>query len=80
MQRVGFLWQSEKNKLQLLELMGNRTAGKKQGWKASFTTNVCVVLLGGLKVCIYIVVKNQMNQIIILLLLLLYFAKYKHGY
>lgn len=49
-QRGGFLWQSEKNKLQLLEVMGNRTAGKRQGWRTSFTTNVCVALLGGLKV------------------------------
>uniref|UniRef100_A0A7I4AZ16 Uncharacterized protein n=1 Tax=Physcomitrium patens TaxID=3218 RepID=A0A7I4AZ16_PHYPA len=44
-----FAAQPVKNKLQLLDLMGNRTAGKKQGWKASFTTNVCVALLGGLK-------------------------------
>ncbi|XP_024396228.1 protein SWEETIE isoform X1 [Physcomitrium patens] len=48
-QGVEFLSQPVKNKLQLLDLMGNRTAGKKQGWKASFTTNVCVALLGGLK-------------------------------
>jgi hypothetical protein len=49
--RVGeFLWQSERNKLQLLELMANKISGRKQVWRTAFMSNVCVALLGGLKV------------------------------
>jgi hypothetical protein len=45
-----FAAQSERNKLQLLELMANKISGRKQVWRTAFMSNVCVALLGGLKV------------------------------
>jgi hypothetical protein len=45
-----FATQSERNKLQLLELMANKISGRKQVWRTAFMSNVCVALLGGLKV------------------------------
>ncbi|KAH9566013.1 hypothetical protein CY35_04G109200 [Sphagnum magellanicum] len=44
-----FATQSERNKLQLLELMANKISGRKQVWRTAFMSNVCVALLGGLK-------------------------------
>ncbi|BBN09583.1 HEAT repeat-containing protein 5 [Marchantia polymorpha subsp. ruderalis] len=48
-----FAAQTEKGKLQLLEIiLESARAGKKQSWHSANITNICVALLGGLKASI----------------------------